>query len=196
MKKNSIPSDTSVYRSPLAEGIHNLLRAIGLRRSSDGLLGALRDGERQGSTGVGATGERGELVDGGLNRVSPELAALRLSDRCRIINLGARVSRKSLESSNGLEILVVTAEVRRRTVVVVVVVVVVVDVRQRRVLRLRLAVGVTHHGGGVAEKILQLRRRVADALRRRLNETHVAVVQILLKLEAPVPPPCTTKPTV
>ena len=109
MKKNSIPSDTSVYRSPLAEGIHNLLRAIGLRRSSDGLLGALRDGERQGSTGVGATGERGELVDGGLNRVSPELAALRLSDRCRIINLGARVSRKSLESSNGLEILVVTS---------------------------------------------------------------------------------------
>lgn len=192
MKKNSIPSNTSVNRSPLAEGIHDLLRAIGLRRDN-GLLGAQCNGERQGS-GC-ATGERGELVAGGLNRVSPELAGLRFSDGCRIINLGTGVGRKSLKSSNGLEILLVTAEVRSRTVVVVVVVVV-VDVRQRRVLRLRLAVGVTHNSGGVAEKILQLRRRVADALRRRFNETHVAVVQILLKLEAPVPPPCTTKPTV
>ena len=118
MKKNSIPSNTSVNRSPLAEGIHDLLRAIGLRRDN-GLLGAQCNGERQGS-GC-ATGERGELVAGGLNRVSPELAGLRFSDGCRIINLGTGVGRKSLKSSNGLEILLVTAEVRSRTVVVVVV---------------------------------------------------------------------------
>jgi len=184
--KISVPGDTSVNRSPLAEGIHDLLRATGIC-CHDGLLRALRDSQRESAGGT--TGKRGKLVSRGLNRVSPELAGLHFSNGCRIINLGARVGRKSLKTSNGLEILLV-AKVRRAMMVVI-------HVSQRWVLRLRLAVGITHHRGGVAEKVLKLWRwRVADTLRLGgFDKTDVVLVQILLhqhlRFEVPVSPPCT-----
>ncbi|BAT99447.1 hypothetical protein VIGAN_10088900 [Vigna angularis var. angularis] len=76
---------------------------------------------------------------------------------------------------------------------------VVIHVSQRRVLSLRLAVGIAHHRRGVTEKVLKLGRwRMADALGLGLggfDKTDVALVQILvhqhLRFEVPVSPPCT-----
>ena len=170
-----VPSDSSVNWSSLAEGIGDLLRAIGIG-SNDGFLRALRYAETQ-SSGSGAAVGEGQLVPGRVDGGSPKLVPAAAGGlRGRVIHLGARVGGgEGLESGNDFQILLLAAEVRGGRAAVVLVHV----RRQRRVLSLRLAVGVAHHRQRrIAEKILQLRHHRRRRMRRRVAEilrgVHVA----------------------